>query len=521
MCAPEVPPAREMELSEPTGGGLRKSVRNGRAGQPRPSSSPARAGTRIVDHLDRRLVNLLTPLGFALPVAGYFWFLERYSVDAVVGDQWDLISMIKQSYVQFFPWNAMWSQHNENRIFFPNMIVLLLVHTDHFDIRTEQYLGALMLVAAVIFILWAHKRRSPSTPWLYYCPVVFLAFSVVQYGNTIWGFQLAWYVVLLCMAATLLLLDRVVLGWVSLVGATAVAVLGSFSSLQGLLIWPTGLVLLYYRRRSPAQFALWVGVAIATTALYFRGYKSTTPGSHLALEHPLVALKFFLLALGDVVGKPITNGPSSIEDTLVMLFGLAILLLAVGTVLICGLRRDEQSGAPIGIALICYGLLFAGMITQGRLVFGYVAASYSRYTTFDVLVVAGIYLSLLDCRSRVPATDHPLATNGPDPPGPLPRDEPSTGPRVGRRLDRVALPFASAAVLVAIALQIPFGIYNGVQGARVNHAQFVAAAVALKDIDHVSNSQLIHDLLVFKSGSFIRQQAQTLEEHHLSVFANG
>ena len=279
MCAPEVPPAREMELSEPTGGGLRKSVRNGPAGRLRPSSRPAGTGTRIVDHLDRRLVNLLTTLGFALPVSGYFWFLERYSVDAVVGDQWDLISMIKQSYVQFFDWGPMWSQHNENRIFFPNMIVLLLVHADHFDIRTEQYLGALMLVAAVIFILWAHKRRSPSTPWLYYCPVAFLAFSVVQYGNTIWGFQFAWYVVLVCMAAALLLLDRVVLGWVSLVGAAAVAVLGSFSSLQGLLIWPTGLVLLYFRRRSPAQSALWVGVAIATTALYFHGYKSTTPGS--------------------------------------------------------------------------------------------------------------------------------------------------------------------------------------------------------------------------------------------------
>ena len=46
-------------------------------------------GTRIVDRLNPRLVNALTALGFGLPVAGYFWFLERYSVNAVVGDQWD------------------------------------------------------------------------------------------------------------------------------------------------------------------------------------------------------------------------------------------------------------------------------------------------------------------------------------------------------------------------------------------------------------------------------------------------
>ena len=120
-----------------------------------PPSSPK----RLVDRLDPRFVNLLTALGFGLPVAGYFWFLERYSVDAVVGDQWDLVPMIKQSYVQFFDWGAMWAQHNENRIFFPNIILDLLVHTDHFNVQVEEYLGAVMLFAAVVFIVWAHKRR--------------------------------------------------------------------------------------------------------------------------------------------------------------------------------------------------------------------------------------------------------------------------------------------------------------------------------------------------------------------------
>src|ERR1022692_1085951 len=269
-----------------------------------PPSSPK----RIVGRLDPRLVNALTAIGFGLPVAGYFWFLERYTVNAVVGDQWDLIPMIKQSYVHFFDWGPMWAQHNENRIFFPNIILDLLVHADHFNVQTEEYLGAVMLFAAVVFIVWAHKRRSASTPWLYYCPVAFLAFSVVQYGNTIWGFQLAWYMVLLSLAATILLLDRVTLTWVTLVGALAVAVVGSFSSFQGLLIWPTGLVLLYFRRRSLAQIGVWIAVAIASTLQYFRGYSSVTPDPQFAIQHPVIALKFFLLSLGDIVGKSIADG---------------------------------------------------------------------------------------------------------------------------------------------------------------------------------------------------------------------
>jgi hypothetical protein len=461
------------------------------------------------------LVNALTALGFGLPVIGYFCFLRLYSVDAVVGDQWDLISMIRQSYVHFFDWGPMWAQHNENRIFFPNMIVLLLVHTDHFNVQVEAYLGAAMLTAAVVCILWAHKRRSPSTPWLYYCPVAILAFSVVQYGNTIWGFQLAWYLVLLALAATIVLLDRVTLTWITLVGALAAAVVGSFSSLQGLLIWPTGLVLLYYRRRSLSQIGLWIAFAIASTVIYFRGYQSTTPGTQLARQHPLVALRFFLLAIGDVVGKPITDGRWTSGDTLVLLFGSLTILLAVGSVLICGVRRDEMSGSPIGIALICYGVLFAGLITQGRIIFGYEAASFSRYTSFDLLVLVGVYLALLGRRTSVPDTSQ-LAI---DPGSPHTSGGWWNNSFVRPWLDRVAFPCASTVVLLAIVVQIPFGIYYGVQGARVNHTQFVEAANALRHIDHVSDPYLVSSVLVFKPASFIRQQARTLEEHRLSVFA--
>ena len=473
-------------------------------------------GTRIVDRLNPRLVNALTALGFGLPVAGYFWFLERYSVNAVVGDQWDLIPMIRQSYVHFFDWGPMWAQHNENRIFFPNIILLLLVHVDHFNVQVEEYLGAVMLCAAVVFIVWAHKRRSPSTPWLYYCPVAFLAFSVVQYGNTIWGFQLAWYLVLLSLAAAILLLDRVVLTWVTLAGALAVAIVGSFSSLQGLLIWPTGLVLLYFRRRSLAQFGVWMAGAIASTLLYFRGYHSVTPDPRFAIEHPGIALKFFLLALGDVVGKPIADGTWGYQDTMVMVFGLLVVLLAVVSVLICGVRPDEHSGSPVGMALICYGVLFAVMITQGRILYGYEAAGFSRYTTFDLLALLGVYLALLG-RRRVHDAG-PSATSLGSSPSTWRRPDRQAG---GGRWDRVLLPWARVVVLSAIVVQVPLGIYNGVHGARTDHANDIVAAATLRNIDHVSDTELIRGLIVSKPPSWIREQAKTLEEHRLNVFANG
>ncbi len=213
------------------------------------------ATASAVSRWDPRLVAALTVVGFGLPLAAYLWMLGRFSVNVLVGADWNEVTVIKQSYVQYFDWGQLWAQHTENRIFFPNLIVVLVAHTLHYDLRVLEYLGGAMLVAATAFMLVAHKRRSPTTPWLYYCPVAFLTLSFAQEGNTLWGFQMAWFLVLLALATALLLLDRASLSWLALVGAIAAATVGSFSSLQGLLIWPAGLVLCCYRRRVWPQVA--------------------------------------------------------------------------------------------------------------------------------------------------------------------------------------------------------------------------------------------------------------------------
>ena len=483
------------------------------------SSGPAASGGhRLVDRLNPKVVAVLTALGFGLPVIGYFWFLEHYSVNTMIGDQWDDVNIIQQSYVHFFDWGPMWAQHYENRIFFPNIIVVLLAHTVHFNIKVEENLGAVMLVVATAFIIWAHKRRSPSTPWLYYCPAAILALSVVQYGNTIWGFQLAWYMVLLSLATAILLLDRVTLTWITLVGALAAAVVGSFSSLQGLLIWPAGLVLLYFRRRPLPQLGIWIAVAAASTVLYFRGYNfSESPFPQYARHHLLPALKFFLFAIGDVVGKPVGLGTSSPDDNFVILFGIVIVVLAIGTIVICGLRRDEHSGSPVGVALICCGLLFAALVTQGRSFLGLGAASFSRYTTFDILILVGIYLALLDRRPH-PVDEGDLETN-------LSASFPSHSHRHSRRsgrwLDRVALPCARIVLLVVILIQIPFGIYHGVQGGRNQYVFDVKAASVLRNINHAPNGEVSFYLFFLEPPASTRERARVLEDHHLSLFANG
>ena len=144
-----------------------------------------------VGGLDPRLVKALTVLGFALPVLGYILLVQHYQVNAIWQDQWDDVVVIRH----FPQWSSLWNQHTDNRVLFPNLIVVALAHTVHYNIDVEEYLSVLMLFGATALFIWSHKRRSPNTPLLFYCPVAFLTLTLSQWQNALWGFQMAWYLV--------------------------------------------------------------------------------------------------------------------------------------------------------------------------------------------------------------------------------------------------------------------------------------------------------------------------------------
>ena len=177
------------------------------------TQSAAGRGPWDVGSLDPRVVKALTVVGFALPVVVYLIFLQHYQVNAMWQDQWDDVPVIRQSFVHFPDWSSLWVQHVDNRIFFPNLIVVVLAHTVHYNITVEEYLSAFMLFAATAVFIWSHKRRSPLTPLLFYCPVAFLILTLAQWQNTLWGFQMAWYLVVLSLALTIALLDWPRLAW--------------------------------------------------------------------------------------------------------------------------------------------------------------------------------------------------------------------------------------------------------------------------------------------------------------------
>ena len=190
-------------------------------------------------------------------------------------------------------------------------------------------------------LLHSYLRRSLTLCSVLATGVVW--FGLLDYFNALWDFQFAWYFIILMFVASLWLLLRDGLGTAAFLGAMATAVLGSYSSVQGLLIWVVGLLCLawplwhdrrQWNRIRSVQVGTWVIAAGITTALYYWNFAPSETGQFgpvtvrpppWSLHHPLHLAQFFIVDIGNFVPR----GGVALRETL----GVAILAAAVGVVI--------------------------------------------------------------------------------------------------------------------------------------------------------------------------------------------
>ena len=453
------------------------------------------------------LIPVATFLGFAIPALSYLWMIHTYSVNVIFLDQWNDVALLGHAYSGTLHLSTLWAQHNENRIFFPNLIVLALAYTTHFNVVTEEYLSALMAFGATALVICAHKRRSPERRWIWYCPVAFLLLSLAQAGNTLWGFQMAWYLVLLMVALSLFLLDQEPQRWPVFACAIAAAMVASFSSLQGLLVWPAGLLLIYLRRRPGHLAFAWIASAAVAGVLYVVGYDfsaSQSPIQNLR-QNPTAVLTFFLQVLGDIVGST-HLGP------LETAFGSVLAVTAIWALVRFTIGgRASTGGRPFALSFVLFGLLFSGLTASGRSgLFG--AGSEYRYTVFTILVLVGLYLAVLD---------PPLAAELRSPEhGPPPQA------RSARRQRHVfsdpLFTLARVVVGVGIVLTVILGSANGIAQARVVHENRLSLGLVTVRANQYPDPVVSFFLYSgLESAQWLRRQITIARDHHLSLFATG
>ena len=388
---------------------------------------------------------------------------------------------------------TLWAQHGENRVFFQNLITLGLAHVAHYNVLIDVYLSAFFLLGAAALLILTHHRRSPSIPWLAYRPVAILLLSVAQWGGALYGYSIGWYIIMMALSIALFFLDRPVLTWVALCAAALAGIVASFSSLQGLFVWPAGLVLLLQRAR-PRPFVLgWVAAGVTSVGIYFYNWDPQQGGSiSYALHHLVQTLKFFFFAVGDVVGVQLPDAPHGAQYG-VFVLGVAIVGIGIWSIVRSGFRVDVSSARPVGVALTWFGLLFAAGAAGGRASLGLSNAGSSLYVIFDVLILVGSYLVVLD-RSKQDA---------------------SNASQVARWLPGMTL-----AISVLIGFQVIFGTANGISNANSYRDFQVTGAIIAANIQRAPDGLVFNDLGAgYESPRFIRNMTAYARVHRLSLFS--
>ncbi len=300
-------------------------------------------------------------------------------------DEWAWADLIYRFHLGSLTFHDLWLQHNEHRLFFPNLIALGLASLGGWSQLRETLFSVLLVVITQIGI-FVLLRRIIVVARL---PFVFLAASLMLYSfaqieNWDWGFQLAWFLCNACAVWAVLLLGTAGQSWFAWVAAGALAIVASFSSSQGLMVWFGGLAtLVLTEKRRPVQIGLWILLAVAIFMLYFYGYEHppTLPDPLLGLHRPAMTLRYFGAYLGTVFAGWI-GYPAAVACGWAALVALAVL---VGTV-VATFRRDRRIAARANsfIGLAAYALCVAAITTAGRVGLGETSAEASRYTSIAI-----------------------------------------------------------------------------------------------------------------------------------------
>ena len=358
-------------------------------------------------------------VGFVTLSVLYLLFISHYSVNILDNDDWTVLPLVHVALHGQLSWGALWAQHNENRMLVPNVASWLWESRTRENVQVVTFVKRRYFIATfATFLVLFRAYVGRLSAWAVLATGV-VWFSVADWMNALWAFQLAWYAILGFLVAMLYLLLVRWERWAFAV-ALACAVLASYSSLQGLLLWPVGLLCLMWVRPWPLRrVAAWVSLAAVATALYFVGYQSAPPAPDglfptslfgataasaspsYALSHPIFTIRFVLVIIGD--GFPLHFDAK--DPWVAEVVGAAVLVAALYVVGRAVLRRQSRIEC-LPVALISFGLLFDLIAGIGRVKYGFLDGAFaSRYSIGGLLIMVAILTYVwANVRARLPLT---------------------------------------------------------------------------------------------------------------------
>ncbi len=437
-------------------------------------------------------------------------YMHAYAVNSLYYDQFADVNLVEHLRNGTLSLPLLWAQHNENRIFFPNLITLALAETVHLNIVIEVVISTVFWWAGAATLILTHHRRAPSVNWLWYIPVIAGFGSLLTQSDLLFGFRMSWFLTMFSLSVVLMLLDREEIHRPTTAFAVTAAVIGSFSALQGLLIWPAGLALLLLRRRSRATLVVWIVSACATTALYFFHYDfaQDAVGAGSGPSGPKAMVQFFFTSIGNLFGTGFRTPKS--ESGYVFAIGVVVFACAV-VAIVHGIRHPRGTG-PLGVALITFGLLFEASGAIGRTRLG--LAAEGRYCIFTLTIWIGSYLALVgpSVHDRIGrGVRWALGSEGT-------RSTLLSSVPPSRVIKRATAPVVLGCLALLLLLQFDETWHIGITYGQIWKTQRLAGNQVAVNIDDAP-SPLISQLLGSYPTAFTKAMVAEAKQQRLSIFA--
>lgn len=337
----------------------------------------------------------------ALALAPFVFLLVvvfSFAVDVPFYDHWDFVPFLSRSFEGELSFGDFWAQHNEHRLIFPRLIMLALARASAWNVGYEIAASVAFAAATLLLLLrrlaMTGREAGLSLRWL--IPVVSLiVFSVGQWENWLWGWQVQIFINVWAAVAGVYVLTAGSLSPLRLAGGAGLGVVATYSFGSGAAFWVAGAFVVHSviedRRRRWKYLAAWSAVTAAVMASYLYGYETPPwhPSLWYSLQHPLTFARHVLNYLGGPVA-----GSSALLAAPAGLLGLLAQAALVVWLAPLGLRRLIPY-----LALGLYALTSAVITGIGRAGMGSDQALASRYVTVGQL----LWISVAACAVLIAA----------------------------------------------------------------------------------------------------------------------
>jgi len=315
-------------------------------------------------------------------------YVKIFGVNVVFWDQWELVPLIEKLYRGNLTFDDFFAQHNEHRIFFPKIIMLILAHITHYNNIAEMYFSWIitLLILVLIFIMYTQNFGVSGSSLLKFIPISWLIFNFRQFENILWGWQIQIYLCVFGFIFSIYMLEKSEKIDCKFLLAIFGGILSSFSFVNGLVVWPTGLLFIILSKTKNKKYlgTVWALIGTVLWCVYFYNWVKPPhhPSTLYLIEQPINSIEYMIVN----VGSPLGFGHSTA-------FGMGILILfGIIIVSIFLLKNGFLKQNAKWLSFIFFSLASSLTITVGRAGFGMEQALSSRYVTFTLLGIVGLYL---------------------------------------------------------------------------------------------------------------------------------